>query len=106
MWALVHDLLRELFRLGMALGLERVEQWRADCAAALARERQRLFEVLALLCLGLMLFALGLAGLLLLAWWAMPLAWRLPAMGALLLLLAVSGALVLAMARRRWARAL
>jgi hypothetical protein len=36
----------------------------------------------------------------------MPLAWRLPAMGALLLLLAVSGALVLAMARRRWARAL
>lgn len=105
MWALVHELLRELLRLGMALGLERVEQWRADCTAAIARERQRLFEVLALLCVGLMLCALGLAGLLLLAWWAMPAPWRLPVMGAVLLFLAAGGGLVLATAHRRWARA-
>ena len=104
MWALLHELLRELWRLAVALGLDRVDQWRAECLAALARERQRLFEVLALLCLGLMLFTLGLAGLLLLAWWAMPDAWRLPVMAAVLLLLAGGGLTVLSMARRRWAR--
>ena len=105
MWPLLRDLLRELFQLGVALGLNRVDQWRGECLAALARERQRLFEVLALMCLGLMLFTLGLAGLLALAWWAMPDAWRLPVMAALLMGMAGGGWGVLAMARRRCARA-
>lgn len=105
MWPLLRDLLRELFQLGVALGFERVDQWRGECLAALARERQRLFEVLALMCLGLLLFTLGLAGLLAVAWWAMPDAWRLPVMAGLLMLLATGGLAVLSMARRRWARA-
>lgn len=104
MWPLLRDLLRELFPLAVALSLDRLEQWRGSCMVALARERQRLFEVLALLCLGLMLFALGLGGLLLLAWWAMPDAWRLPAMAVALLGLAMAGLSVLWAARRRWAQ--
>ena len=104
MWPLLRELLRELFRLGVALGLDRVDQWRSECLAALGRERQRLFEVLALMCLGLMLFTLGLAGLLVVVWWAMPDAWRLPVMAGLLMALAGAGLAVLSMARRRWAR--
>ena len=104
MWPLLRDLLRELFQLGLALGFERVDQWRGECLAVLARERQRLFEGLALMCLGLLLFTLGLAGLLVVAWWAMPEIWRLPVMAGLLLLLTGGGVAVLSMARRRWAR--
>ena len=101
MWPLLQELLRELFRLSMALGLERVEQWRSTCVLALERERQRLFEVLALLCLGLLLLAVGLSGLLWLAWWSLPEAWRLPLMGSVLLLLTAAGMAVLGLARRR-----
>ncbi len=105
MWPVLQELLRELFRLALAMGLDRVDQWRSACALALARERQRLFEVLALLCLGLLMLAVGLTGLLWLAWWAMPEAWRLPLMAAVLVLLSAAGLAVLGMARRRVARA-
>lgn len=104
MWPLLHELVRDLFRLALAMGLERVDQWRSACIQALAQERRRLFEVLTLLCLGLMLCALGLSGLLLLAWWVMPEPWRVPMMAALLLLLTTAGAAVLGLARRRLAR--
>ncbi len=101
MWPLLQDLLRELLRLAIALGLERVEAWRSACLQALERERQRLFEALALMCLGLTLLALGLGGLLLLSWWALPQAWRVPVMVAALLLITAAGLGVLQAARRR-----
>ena len=104
MWPVLQELLRELLRLAMAVGLERVEQWRSACTLVLERERQRLFEALALLCLGLLMLAVGLSGLLWLAWWALPEPWRLPLMGVLLLLLSVAGLSVLSLARRRVAR--
>lgn len=104
MWPELRALLRELFRLAVGLGLDRVEAWRNTCLEALARERQRLFEVLALLCLGLTLLALGLGGLLLLAWWSMPEAWRVPVMALALLLLTATGLGALQRARRRATR--
>ena len=101
MWPLLRDLLAEVFRLVVALGSERVDHGRAACEQALVRERRRLFEALALLCLGLLLLAIGLLGLILLAWWALPPSGRLPVMGVLMLLLVAAGALLLDRARRR-----
>lgn len=90
--------------MAVALGLERVDQWKAACEQVLARERQRLFEALALLCLGLMLLALGLCGLLLLAWWSLPEASRGLIMGLLLGTFVTLGLLLLEQARRRVAK--
>lgn len=104
MWPLLQEVLRELLRVALALGTDQAEQWRSRCLSALARERQRLFEVLALLCLGLVLLAIGLSGLLWLTWWALPDAWRLPLMGVLLGLLSATGLWLLAWAMRRLAR--
>ena len=104
MWSLLREVLLEAWRLAVALGLERVDQWKAACEQVLARERQRLFEALALLCLGLMLLALGLCGLLVLAWWALPDTSRGLVMGLLLAAFVTLGLLLLEQARRRVAK--
>lgn len=101
MWPLLRQWAREALRLLLALGWEQLESLRHDWRQALARERQRAFELLALLCLGLLCCSLAAAGMLLLVWWALPEHWRLPVMALLLAALGVVGLGVLAAARRR-----
>ncbi|NBO77173.1 MAG: hypothetical protein EBV28_09265 [Betaproteobacteria bacterium] len=102
MWPVLRELLRELFKLGLGAAGQWAQEWRDTCIQALERERQRLFEGLALLCLGLVLFTLGLTGLLLLGWWALPADWRLPVMATVMFALTALGWAVLGLARRRW----
>jgi uncharacterized membrane protein YqjE len=101
-WPLLRDVLRELLQLGLCAAGQQAQAWRDACVQALVRERQRLFEGLALLCLGLVLFTLGLAGLLLVLWWVLPEPARLVAMGVLTATLMMLGLAVLGLAWRRW----
>ena len=102
MWPLLRDILRELFQLVLCAAGQQAQAWREACVQALVRERQRLLEGLALLCLGLVLFTLGLAGLLLVLWQVLPEPTRLLAMGVLMTSLMLLGLLVLSLAWRSW----
>lgn len=95
------ELLLELARLARIWGFQRLQQWRTQALTALARERRRAFDAVVLLGLGLVLCTVGLCGLLLVAWWALPEPARVPAMAALLMLVIVFGAALLLLARRR-----
>lgn len=103
MGPLLRELLRELVHQCLCAAGQGLEQWCTRGLQRLALERQRLFEGLLLLCLGLVLLSAGLAGLLFLAWWALPSEVRLPVMTGLLMALVVLGLAILAWAWRRWA---
>lgn len=104
MWRTLRTLAGELLRIGQDWGHQRWQAWQLQCRQALARERQRLFEALALLCLGLLACAIGLGGLLVLAWLVLPPEARVPVLAAALVILSAGGLALVWAARQRVSR--